>query len=112
MATISIFNKRDKREGRKTTEKIFIVGETYAEPRMVVFRLGTVDGVFADIVLLRLDRVFVHLFQHALGELDVTEERVTAVLSEVFPDDDAQHLEVVRVWRHGIRRDDPSTGTL
>lgn len=79
---------------------------------MVVFRVGAVHGVLADVLLLRLDRFRIHLLQHSLGELDVGEECVAAVLGEVLPDDDAQHLQVVRVRRHSICGHDPSTGTL
>ncbi|KAK5635089.1 hypothetical protein RRF57_010801 [Xylaria bambusicola] len=41
--------------------------QTYPEPRMVVFRLGAVDGVLQDVLLLQLDGILIHLLQHALG---------------------------------------------
>lgn len=77
-----------------------------------MFCLGAVHSVLEDVLLLRLDRVSVHLLQHALAELDVAEQRVTAVLGEVLSDDDAQHLEVLGVRRHRVCGDDPSTGAL
>lgn len=77
-----------------------------------MFRLGAINSVLQDILLLQLNSVLIHLLQDALGHPDVTEERVAAVLGEILADDDAQHLEAVGVWRHGVRGDDPAASAL
>lgn len=79
---------------------------------MVVLRVGAVDRVLADVLLLRLDGVAVQLLEQALAQLDVAQQGVAAVLGEVLADHDAQHLEVLRVRRHRVRRDDPAAGAL
>lgn len=86
--------------------------KTHPEPGMVMLRVGAVDRVLAYVLLLRLDGVAVHLLEQALAQLDVGEQGVAAVLGEVLADHDAQHLEVLRVRRHRVRRDDPAAGAL
>jgi hypothetical protein len=68
--------------------------------------------VLVDKLLLLLDALAVHLLQQLLAELDVGDEGVAPVLAEVLAHDDAEHLQLVGVWRHGVRRHHPSPGAL
>ena len=69
--------------------------------------LGAGRVVLVDVLLLAGDALAVHLLQHQLGEPDVDDEAVAAALGEVLAHHHAQHLEVVRVRRHGVGRHHP-----
>lgn len=84
---------------------------TYLVPRVVVLRLRAAHGVRLDELFVLLDLLAVHLSKQLHAELDVDDERVTSVLREVLADYNAQHLEVVRMRGHCVRRNDPATRT-
>lgn len=70
--------------------------------------LVAVHGVFADEFLLSLDRLLVELVEKLLAVADVGDESVAAILGKVLAHDDAQHLELVSMRRHGVGGNDPA----
>lgn len=74
---------------------------------MIVRRLAAGRVVLVDKLLLPLDAVAVHLLEQLLRHLDVCNQTVAPVLGEVLAHHDAQHLEVLGVRRHRVRRHDP-----
>lgn len=44
-------------------------------------------------------------------KLEIRDECIAARLRKVLAHDNAQHLHLLRVWRHGVRRNDPAAFT-
>ena len=67
--------------------------------------------VLVDKLLLLLDSLAVHVLQQSLAGLNVGNEAIAAVSGKVFTHDDAQHLEVLGMWCHGVSGYDPAADT-
>ena len=75
--------------------------------RVVMLALTGVRGMRMDILHVLLDGILVHVIEDLDAELDIREQLVAAGFAEVLADDDAQHLEVLGVRRHGVGGHDP-----
>ena len=85
--------------------------ETYLILWVVVRRFATGSMMLVDKLLLLLDALPIHLVEQILTKLDIRDEAIAAVAGEVLAHDDAEHLEVVGVGRHGVSRHDPAAHT-
>ena len=70
--------------------------------------LGMIGNVLLNKSLLLLQRLLIHLVQHVAAQLDVGNEHVALGAGKVLANHDAQHLEVICVRRHCVRRHDPA----
>jgi hypothetical protein len=64
--------------------------------------------MLVDKLLLLLNALPIHLVEQILTKLDIGYEAIAAVAGEVLAHDDAEHLEIVGVGRHGVSRHDPA----
>jgi hypothetical protein len=63
--------------------------------------------VITDILLIILDRLSIHLIQQLQRKLNIRQELITSTLAEILSNYHSQHLQVLRMRRHGIRRNNP-----
>lgn len=74
---------------------------------MVMGRLPTVANMLLHKLLMLLDLILVQVLQQLHAELDIAQQLVTPRLGEVLADHHAQHLQVLRLGRHGVGGHDP-----
>jgi hypothetical protein len=74
---------------------------------VVVGGLPAVDDVLGDEVLVFLGLLGIQAVEDTDAELDVVQELVATCLAEVLTDDNAKHLQVVRLGGHGVSWDNP-----
>ncbi len=67
--------------------------------------------MLVDKLLQPLNALLVHQLQRLLAQFDIGDQRVTPALGEILPDHHAEHLEILRVRRHVVRRHDPAPST-
>ena len=73
--------------------------------------LARVGNVLLDMFGVCSDGVLVHVVQGLQRDGKVADERIASGLREVFADDDAHQLELIRVRGHGVCGDDPAALT-
>lgn len=83
--------------------------KTYLVLGMIMRCLPTVQVVLVDEFLLTLYSILVHLVQELHAQLDVCDEGLASASSEILPNHDAEHLEVLRLRGHRVRRHDPGS---
>jgi hypothetical protein len=93
-------NRRD--DTRATTHSV-LVPEFYKSVFRPIFH-----SLRGDLLLVLLNLLGIERVERLDGELEVGNEGIAARLGEVFAHDDAQHLHLLRVWRHGVGGDDPA----
>lgn len=71
--------------------------------------LPTLQVVLVDEFLLTLYSILVHLVQELHAQLDVCNEGLAPASSEVLPNHDTEHLEVLGLRGHRVRRHDPGS---
>lgn len=67
--------------------------------------------VCLDVLFLSLDCLAIHFFQHTQAEFNIANENITPATGEILSNHHTKHLHLVRVWRHGVGRDNPSAGS-
>lgn len=82
--------------------------KTYLVLRMVMSRLSTVEVVFVNEVLLTLHSILVHLLQELHAQFDICDERLASASCEVLPHHHTEHLEILSLRGHRVRRYDPA----
>ena len=75
---------------------------------MAMLRLMAVADMLLDVLLALLDLLLVHFIEEPQTQFDIREQLVAPTLAEILAHHYPQHLQVVGVRRHGVRRDDPS----
>jgi hypothetical protein len=75
--------------------------------RVVMSALARVRSMRVDVLLVLLDALLVHLIEDLHAQLDVAQQLVASRLAEILAHDDAQHLEILGVRRHGVGGDYP-----
>ena len=75
--------------------------------RVIMLRFPRVRLVITNILLIILDRLPIHLIQQLQTQFNITKQLVTPALAEILSHNHSQHLQVLGVRRHGIRRNNP-----
>lgn len=74
---------------------------------MSMLRLPVSRNAVLNELLLLLQRLPIHILQHPNTELDISNQHVTLAPTKVLPHHNPQHLEVIRLGRHCVRRHNP-----
>lgn len=64
-----------------------------------------------NVILRALQLRLIHLIQDLNAKLDITKQLIASALREILSHHDSQHLEIVRMRRHGISRHNPASAS-
>lgn len=92
------------------SERLFVTTliKTYLVLGMVMSRLSTVEVVLVNEILLTLHSILVHLLKELHAQFDICDERLASASCEVLPHHHTEHLEVLGLRGHRVRRHCPS----
>lgn len=74
----------------------------------LALRLLRIRPAPINIIRVLLQHLLIHVIQQAKTKLQIRDQLLTPALRKVLTDHDAQHLHLLRIRRHRIRRHDPA----
>lgn len=64
-----------------------------------------------NIILIALDLLLIHIIQDLNAQLNIAQKLITSALAEILTNHHSQHLQIIRMRRHRIRRHNPTSAT-